>query len=243
MRLLLLCATLFFGCTGDGKPADTGVLGDGDPSNNTPDDSNASTETVQAEVVLLNAMTGAGVSGITVQAPSGETGTTGSDGAAVFEVDAGGTFEFRVNGNGVIDHLLFGPTGDEDFTFPTFVATESLVDSVTASLGTTTAPETGMIVVGIDYEDFSPAVGATASIGSTHDSSWVIGPMGATFGNAIPAGGMGAIIFPSVPPGQVSVTVVPPSGATCAAYPGGGQMPNSPVFMNHVTVVTFHCRN
>ncbi len=235
----LLCS---LGCAATDLESDSGI-GDGDPSNNGGGADNGSdeNESVSATLMLLNAMSGAGIAGVTVESPSGESGTTGSDGSVGFTIDAGGTFQFRVRGDSVLDHLVFGPTGSGDFVYPTFVATESLLDSVNNSLGTVTASETGIVVVGIDYEDLTPAVGATASIGSMHDSPWVFGSMGASYGDTIPTGGMGAVIFPNVPPGDTSVTVQPPSGSTCSAFPGGGQMPNSPVFMNHVTVVTFHC--
>ena len=243
MRNLLLGALLCsLGCAATESESDSGI-GDGDPTNNGNggDDDAGEDGSLTATLMLLNAMSGAGVAGVTVESPTGESGTSGSDGSVGFTIDSGGTFEFRVRGDGVLDHLVFGPTGTSDFVYPTFVATDSLLTSVNNSLGTVTATGTGIVVVGIDYEDLSPAVGATASIGAMHDSPWVFGPMGASYGDTIPSGGMGAVIFPNVPAGDTSVTIQPPSGATCAAFPGGGQMPNSPVFMNHVTVVTFHC--
>ncbi|MEC8192382.1 MAG: hypothetical protein VX127_06615 [Myxococcota bacterium] len=230
------------GCTATDGTLDTGGLGDGSAASDASDANSGSDGTVNATILLLNAMSGAGMAGIDVESPAGDSAQSGADGSASFPIDSGGTFEFRVRGNGVLDHLVFGPTGSDDFVYPTFVATETLLNSVNSSLGTMTAPERGIVVVGIDYEDLSPAVGATASIGAMHDSPWVIGGMGAAFGNTVPSGGMGVVIFPNVPPGETSVTVQPPSGTTCSAFPGGGQMPNGPVFMNHVTVVTFHCR-
>ena len=89
--------------------------------------------------------------------------------------------------------------------------------------------DTGVLVVGIDYDDLSAAAGASASIGAAHDNPWVIGGMGPAFGNTIPTGGMGMVAFPGVAPGDVSVDVVPPQDASCTAFPGNGEMPEVPV--------------
>ena len=244
-KLLFWTALVTAGCTGKGIPGDTGAIGDGNPSNNPASDDTATGQgnTVNATLMVLDAMDGSGLAGIEIEAPTNETALTATDGSATFSIDSGGTFQFRVQGDSVLEHLIFGPTGNEDFVYMTFLATENLLQQVTTTLGATTAPETGMIVVGIDYDDLSPAAGATASIGSSHDLSWVFASSGPAYGNTIPStAGLGVVVFPNVPPGQVGVTITPPPGATCSAFPGGGQMPNVPVWMNHVTVVTFHCR-
>ena len=243
-KLLLLTLLSATACSGKETSDDTGALGDGDPSNNADADADegAESDTLQATIRLLDATSGAGFQGATIEAPDGSSATTGMDGGATLSLEKGGTFEFRVRDEGAIDHLIFGPTGNEDFTYLTFVATESLLSMVNGLLGTSQATGTGLMVVAIDYDDLTPAVGATASIGSAHDSSWVMGTAGPTFGNTIPTNGGGFVVFPNIPPGETSITVVPPTGVTCSAFPGGGQMPNAPVLMNHVSVVTFHCR-
>ncbi len=247
MRCLFLGTLLVTtGCTGKGVPYDSGAIGDGNPSNNPTSDDTAAGDpgdSINATMMIRNAMDGTGLEGIAVEAQSGDTALTAADGSATLPINAGGTFQFRVVDDGALEHLVFGPTGEEDFIYMTFLATEAMLQQVNTTLGTISTPETGMIVVGIDYDDLSPAAGATASIGSSHDLSWVFGSSGPAFGNTIPStGGLGVVVFPNVPPGQAGVTITPPPGATCSAFPGGGQMPKAPVLMNHITVVTFHCR-
>ena len=187
-------------------------------------------------------MAGSGMEGVDVETSGGETATTNSDGAATVHVEANGTFSLRLTKDEALDHLLFGPTAGEDFDYVTFLSTEDLFDSVLAMLGATYESGTGVVVVGIDYDDLQPVVGASANISLNHDTPWVLSSNGAAYGDAIPANGMGMVAFPNVQPGDVSVTVVPPAGTECTAFPGGGEMPDAPVESDLVTVVTFHCR-
>ena len=238
MRFFLL-GMLATGCGEKTPDSDTPALpgSDNDLIGDT-----GSIETIEATVRILSATSGAGVSDVAVQTTNGESETTSTDGTAMLHVDADSTFALSVQGEGAIDHLLFGPTADADFEFITFLATESLLGTVNSYLGTTTTPDTGIVVVGIDYDDLSPAVGATASLDSGHDGPWVLGSTLPAIDDTVPAGGMGMVAFPNVAPGDVSVSVVPPAGASCTAFPGGGEMPRVPVLMNQVTVVAFHCR-
>jgi len=197
---------------------------------------------IQATVRVLDATTGTGVANVSVENTDGETASTTDEGQALIPVSAHSTFELRLQKEGSIDHVIFGPTADQDFEYVTFFASESLMNTVISMLGLSPAPDTGLIIVGIDYDDLSPAVGATASIGSAHDNPWLLGQMGPVFGDTITAGAMGMVAFSSVPPGNVSVNVTPPADAACSAFPGGGEMPDVPVGANQVTVVTFHCR-
>ena len=198
--------------------------------------------TVEATVRILDAMTSGGMEGVSVQNSAGDTETTGANGTATVEVAANSTFEILLEKDGAIDHLLFGPTAEDDFDYVTFMATEVLVDAVLGILGATPDEGTGVVIVGIDYDNLSPAVGASAAISGSHDDPWVLTSGGASFSDTIPAGGMGMVAFSNVQPGDVSVSVTPPAGKECTAFPGGGEMPEAPVEANLVTVVTFHCR-
>jgi hypothetical protein len=200
------------------------------------------TPTIQATVRVLDATTGTGVADVSVENTQAETSATTAEGQATLSVPAHSNFQLRLRKEGFIDHVLFGPTAGEDFEYVSFFASESMMNTVISMLGITPAPGTGLIVVGIDYDDLSPAVGATASIGSIHDNPWVLTQMGPTFGDTITDGAMGMVAFSSVPPGSVSVNVTPPTNAACTAFPGGGAMPAVPVAADQVTVVTFHCR-
>ena len=207
------------------------------------DTGTAEQPTINATVVVLDAMNGSGMADVTAINDQGQSTTTNSSGSATLPVPADSDFQVRLQKEGDIDHVLFGPTGPEDFQYVTFFAQQSMITMVVNMLGATTVEGTGVVVVGIDYDDLRPAVGATASIDAVSGDPWVLGARGAAYGDTIPQGGMGMVAFPNVPPGDLSVTVTPPPNASeCTAFPGGGEMPTVPVGMNEVTVVTFHCR-
>jgi len=223
-------------CTGSDKEG-TDSGGDNPDSQDTDDD------TVQATVMVLDPMDGTGLEGVEVEASTGLTETTDGEGATSFQIPSGGTFQFSLQQNGAIDHLVFGPTGTEDFTYLSLLITESMLATVNETLGTPQEDNTGLLMAIIEYDDLHAVVGARASIGVEHGESWTMIDAAPTLGDTVPEGGRGVVIFPNISPGETSVTVTPPDGVACAAFPGGGQMPNPPVFMNHVTIVTFRCRS
>ena len=222
------------GCPGSDK-------GSADSGNDTAA-SQDNDDTVQATMMVINPTDGSGIEGVTVESPTGLTETTDAEGATRFPIEAGGTFQFSLRQDGAIDHLIFGPTGSEDFVYLSLLTTEGMLSMVNGLLGTVQEDGTGILMVIIEYDDNQAVVGASTSIGAEHGDSWFMTGGAPTFGDTIPEGGSGFVVFPNIAPGETSVTVSPPDGVACSAFPGGGQMPNPPVFMNHVTIVTFHCR-
>jgi len=240
MRTILhwtLLASLL-GCPGNDKGgADSGTDTAAHQNNGVGDD------TVQATMMVINLMDGSGMPGVTIESPAGLTEITDGEGTASLPIDANGTFQFFLRNDGAIDYLVFGPTGSEDFIYLSLLITESMLTMVDDLLGTAQEDGTGTLVVIIDYDDHQPVVGASAAIGADHGDSWIMTAGTPTFGDTVLEGGKGIVVFPNTTPGETSVTVGPPDGVTCSAFPGGGQMPNPPVLMNHVTIVTFHCRS
>ena len=249
MRAILHWTLLgsLLGCTNNDKgSADSGTDTAASQNNGVEDD------IVQATLMVIDPLDGSGVEEVPVETGTGLSKTTDTEGVAHISLDPGGTFQFTVS-HGVadtVDHQIFGPTGSENFTYPVYLSTEAMLESVNASLGTTPALETGILAVYIHDDDLQPVVGVSASIGTGHDDSWVWMTDGApstfgepAFGDTVPEGGNGIVVFPNTFPGPTSVTVSPPDGVTCSAFPGGGQMPNAPILMNNVTIVSFRCRN
>ena len=227
-RFVILPSLLTLACSTTPSDVDTGV---------------EEQPTINATVVVLNATNSTGMADVAAVNAQGASTSTDANGSATLPVPMESTFSIRLQKEGDIDHVLFGPTGSEDFQYVTFFAQQSMIDMVVGMLGATTVEGTGVVVVGIDYYDLRPAVGATASIGSAADTPWVLGAMGPAYGDTIPSGGMGMVAFPNVPAGNLTVDVTPPPSASeCTAFPGGGEMPEVPVGANEVTVVTFHCR-
>jgi hypothetical protein len=196
---------------------------------------------IEATFTALDPSTGAGVSGLSVMATD-ESGITDDDGQSTLSLETDTTFEVRIEGDGLLNHVLVGPAGDEPFNYISFVSTESLYDTVLSMMSVEQKPDTGIVVVGVDYDDLSPVVGAKVSIGNEHDQAFTLSSTGPQVGDTIPEGAMGMVSFPNVKLGESSVLVEPPDGVLCTAFPGGGQMPYFPVMQKFVTVVQFHCR-
>ena len=238
----LLAGALALGCADTSTESAGEPPGIGDSTSDTDGVGGNTGPTIDATVRVLDAMSGSGMADVTVENAAEDTATTDSSGSATLSVPADDTFSILLQRSDAIDHLLFGPTGPEDFSYVTFMATQVLVSGVSAMLGATIEEGTGVVVVGIDYDNLAPAVGASADLDGEHGEPWVLTSTGASFGDTILPGAMGMVAFSNVQPGDVNVSVTPPDGADCTAFPGGGEMPAAPVQADLVTVVTFHCR-
>lgn len=196
---------------------------------------------VQATFTALDPSTGSGIDGLNVTVGENVL-VTDATGQSTVELEADTTFEVRIEGEGFLNHLMVGPAGTNDFNYISFVSSESLYESVLSMMSLVEQPDTGIVVVGVDYDDLSPVVGAKVSIGNEHDPAFTLSSGGPQVGDIIPEGAMGMVSFPNVKPGESSVLVEPPDGVLCSAFPGGGQMPYFPVMQKFVTVVQFRCR-
>jgi hypothetical protein len=198
-------------------------------------------EPIVAELVLYNAATATGAQGLTVSFPGGDV-VTEADGVAAGEIPSGTAFDLLVQGEGWLDHHVFGVAGSEDFQFISYVASQSITNQVLAMLDITWESGTGFLVVGVDYAANLAAVeGATVSLSAAHGEAFVFAGAYPQVGATIPAGGMGFVSFPSVQGSSTTVTVEPPEGVSCEPFPGGGELPDVPVYGDGVTVLAFHC--
>ena len=198
--------------------------------------------TIDASVRILDPLSGGGLEGVLVSTAGVDSETTDAEGRATIAVSGDSTLQVSLTKDEALDHLLFGPTGTDDFEFVTFMSTESLFAAVQSILGVSAQEGTGFLVVGIDYDDLSPVVGASASIDLEHDEPWVLGNSGASFSDTILPGMMGMVAFPNVLPGEANISVSAPDEVLCTAFPGPDSMPPVPVHDDVVTVVTFRCR-
>jgi len=142
------------------------------PDSSAPVLDTAPPDLIMANLVLYNATTATGALGLSVEFPGG-TATTASDGVANGEILADTPFELRVQGDGYLDHLVFGPAGGEDFSFVTYVAGQAITSQVLSMLGISWDAGTGIVVVGVDYENLSAVEGATVSLGASHGEPFV----------------------------------------------------------------------
>lgn len=196
---------------------------------------------VTASIQVLNPMTGGGMKGIDISGGL-EEARTQTGGVADVPVSAGERFELLLESEKILDHLLVGTAGDEDFELITFAGTPSTSEAVLNMLGLTWAPETGMVVVGVDYTNWAPVVGAEVNLSEESAEAFVLANNGMpSLSNTVPAGGMGMVSFVNVAEGPVSVSVTPPEGVTCSPHPSGQNYDSVPVESGKVTVVSLQC--
>ena len=179
--------------------------------------------TIDATVRVLDAMSGSGMADVIVENAAEDTATTDSSGSATLSVPADDTFSILLQRSDAIDHLLFGPTGAEDFSYVTFMATQVLVSGVRHARRHHRGRHR-CCRRRHRLRQPAPAVGASADLDGEHGEPWVLTSTGASFGDTILPGAMGMVAFSNVQPGDVNVSVTPPAGADCTAFPGGGEM-------------------
>ena len=198
---------------------------------------------VLATVRVLNPMTGSGMKGIAISGGSEEVKTQ-TGGTAEVLIQANEPFGLRLESEKILDHLLFGTAGDDNFDLITFAGTPSTSDAVLGMLGLAWESETGMVVVGVDYSNWAPVSGAQVSLSADTAPAFVLASNGMpSLSDTVPENGMGMVSFVNVPAGEVSVEVLAPIGVTCSPYPSGENYDTVPVESSVVTVVSVQCRS
>ena len=238
MRLSLACFSVLAACN-------TPAPSEGQDSGGPLGDSGISEPAapVTATIQVLNPMTGGGMKGIAISGGLEDVSTQTGGAAEVF-VAADEAFELLLESDKILDHLLVGTAGSQDFELITFAGTPSTSEAVLGMLGISWAPETGMVVIGVDYSNWAPVVGAQVTLSDSNAESFVLAGNGMpSLSDTIPSGGMGMVSFVNVPAGEVSVEVLPPEGVTCRPHPGGSHYDAIPVEPGKVTVASLQCQD
>lgn len=196
---------------------------------------------VTASVQVLNPMTGGGMKGISISGGT-EDVRTKTEGSAEVLVDANEDFVLLLESEKILDHLLVGKAGVENFDLITFAGTPDTSEAVLGMLGLTWDADTGMVVVGVDYSNWAPVSGAQVLLSAETAPAFVLATNGMpSLSNTIPTSGMGMVSFVNVPAGEVSVEVVPPEDVSCSPHPSGESYEAIPVEPGRVTVVSVQC--
>jgi hypothetical protein len=233
MRQKIWILAVIAGCSGT-RATDTAAGGD-DTEGTAPD------PTVMASIQVLDPMDGGGWMGITVTGGADDVQTE-SGGVADVEVTAEESFSLALTADGILDHVLYGTAGAEDFELITFAGSPSTSSSVLGMLGLSWQPDAGMVVVGADYDDWSAVAGAQVSVSDSDAQAFVLGAGGMpALGDTIPTGGMGMVSFANIRVGEVTVELTPPDGVSCAPHPGGEGYGSVPVLAETVTVISYRC--
>ena len=195
---------------------------------------------IDVTVRFLDPLSSEGVSGLDVEV-DGVVAITDASGSATVQVAELGPFDIVVSGADVPDYHVVGVANGEAMSYVSLISTRTLMDQVYGMLGVTADAAAGTVVVGVDYRDLSPAVGAQVALDASHGPAFTFGGFGPIETDTIEAGSASFISFPNVVAGATSVTVVPPDGDTCVYYDAGAQTAEVEVHPDAVTVVQYFC--
>ena len=151
-----------------------------------------------------------------------------------------GSYEIRMERDGTRPHLLFGQAGTTPFEQVSFFSSERITSFVFQSLGLLDDMSKGMIVIGLDMPNLSPAVGASASIDAAHDDPFILTTR-AVSGDTVIEGAGGFVTFPNVVPGQVQLETNYPMGE-CRPFPSEDGDSSVSVEPGAVSIFAFTCR-
>ena len=238
MRLSLACFSVLAACN-------TPAPSEGQDSGGPLGDSGISEPAapVTATIQVLNPMTGGGMKELRSRAAS-RTSARRLEEPPRYSSPPTRPSELLLESDKILDHLLVGTAGSQDFELITFAGTPSTSEAVLGMLGISWAPETGMVVIGVDYSNWAPVVGAQVTLSDSNAESFVLAGNGMpSLSDTIPSGGMGMVSFVNVPAGEVSVEVLPPEGVTCRPHPGGSHYDAIPVEPGKVTVASLQCQD
>ncbi len=195
--------------------------------------------TVAVTVRLIDAMSGTAPSGAEIS--FGDQTVPVQSGVSVVNVPQNSPFEILATAPGYSRYRLFGHSGTTDFELISFVSSDSLTSQVMAMLGGSVDPTRGFLVVGMDTPSLQPAVGASVTIDATSAEPFIFAGQTPQPGNAVIAGGSSFVSFPNTLPGSVDITVTPPPGQSCSAFPGPGDLNSVDVVAGDVTVISYTC--
>jgi len=234
------------GSAGQSPSHDAGADSEAPTDSGVPDDAEVvdaheggSSNTVEASVGLIDAVSGTAPAGAEITFAD-ETVIV-EQGTAAVDVPSGAPFEILADAPGYSRYHLFGLAGTADFELVSFVSSDSLTSQVMTMLGETLDDSRGILVVGMDTPSLQPAVGASVSIDADSGQPFIFAGQVPEHGNEVIEGGSSFVSFPNTSPGPVQLTVTPPDGQACHAYPGPGEMNEIDVHAGDVSVVSYTC--
>jgi hypothetical protein len=201
-------------------------------------------------IKAISPLTGAGLSGLSaVQLdpeslePLGELDPTDESGETSIDVGVGATYLVSLSAANTRPHHIIGVAAEEPSTQITFVSDDSLTSQVFGLLSISPSTERGIVVIGLDKPDLSPAVGASVELSADYDAAFALGQFGPIEQREITAGVGGFITFANVEAGAVTFDVTPPTGERCRVFSGEpAEQPTIPSVAGQVTVVALTCR-
>ena len=168
---------------------------------------------------------------------------TDPNGQAIFQVSSSSSYEVRLQSTGYSTHHLYGELGDNNAKQISFVSNDSLTNQVFSALNISPDPSKGIVVIGLDRPNLSPAVGSKAELNGAYELAFTLGSFGPSMGQEVVAGGGGFVSFANVEPGMLEVMVEPAPGETCRLFPKNqSESFTIPVYAGEVSIVAYTCQ-
>lgn len=207
-------------------------------------------EGIELSLRAINPLSNQGVAGLTANLvldgssdAMDNMAITDSTGTVKFNVEERINYEITLEGDDYVTHHLFGEIGDQPAEQISFVSTQSLTQQVLSSLGLTSDPNKGIVVIGLDRPNLAPAIGTSVDLDTEYDKAFILGSFGPSEGNEIISGGGGFVSFANVLPGQVNVLVQPQAGENCTVFPRNESAEYViPIYAGEVSIVAFICQ-
>ena len=136
-------------------------------------------EDLQLTVQALNPLNGQGIAGLEVdllvEEQSATTPTmTDANGQASFQIPPFAPYEVRFQADGYSTHHLFGELGESDAQQISFVSNNGLTTQVFSALNISPDSNKGIVVIGLDRPNLSPAVGSKAELNGTYEVAFTL---------------------------------------------------------------------
>lgn len=192
---------------------------------------------------LLDPLTGSGLTGVMAYYQDEELDSD-FRGTVSFRIPSEQSYQITLIADGYMTQVVQGIAGKEDFEQVTFMNETSITSSIYGYLGMMLDETKGIVVVGLDLPDLSPAVGSSAEIDLPYERAFVFGTSTPVAGQTIVQGGGGFVSFAQVEPGEATVEVTSSEGYECAIFSAeNSSQAQVTVVSNQVSVVAFTCKS
>ena len=205
-------------------------------------------EQLELTIQALNPLSAQGVVGLEAELFIEEQSVaipqvTDTNGEASFQLPPFTHYEVRLQGDDYSTHHLFGELGENNAQQISFVSNDGLTTQVFSALNISPNSNKGIVVIGLDRPNLSPAVGSKAELNGTYEVAFTLGSFGPSVGQEIISGGGGFVSFANVDPGMVEVIVESAPGELCQLFPRNeSESFTIPVFAGEVSIVAYTCQ-
>lgn len=170
---------------------------------------------------------------------------TDINGRARVTIPSQDPFELELSMGGYADHALAGLAGIDDFQYVARLIERNTLGAWLVELGLAPDTDQAVLVVALQTIALQAATDAAVTIDAASDPPFVLVGGDPQAGNELVFGADSLVIFPNVAPGAVNLSITPPEGDSCLAFPSlvaTGDLTAYALTADVVTVVGYICQ-